>query len=111
MQDQGYRSRLSEICLQCNRASAKLRRAIEQLQTYMLVRYYDEIRELGLRTKEERTNLIDTVLTDVFQFVEGIEEVVEAAETIIEDIDKAHYSLKLGKEIIELHTHKEWGVS
>ena len=103
---QAYRSRLSEICVQSSRITAKLSMACEKLSDYVNVTYADEIRSLG-RTKEERSVVVNSILRSAYDFISSLESVVDMAEIVIADIDKQHYSLKLTLDALNLHVNKE----
>lgn len=103
---QGYRSRLSEICVQASRISAKIDVACEKLRDYINVTYSEEIKNIG-RTKEERNMVANSLLQQAYEFTSGMESAVEMAEIVIADIDKQHYSLKLTLDALNLHVNKE----
>ena len=103
---QAYRSRLSEICIQCTRITAKIKIASEKLKDYIQVTYSESIKESG-RTKEERSIVVNSLLHEANAYINRISSVVEMAEILIADIDKQHYSLKLTLDALSLHVNKE----
>lgn len=103
---QAYRSRLSEICVQSSRITAKINIACEKLRDYINVTYSEEIKVIG-RTKEERNVVVNSLLHQAAEFTSGLESAVEMAEIVIADIDKQHYSLKLTLDALNLHVNKE----
>jgi hypothetical protein len=103
---QSYRSRLSEVCVTCSRITAKIDTACEKLSSYLNVRFNVEIQGLG-RTKDERGAVVKLLLQDAYEFMNGMAAIVEMAETVIADIDKQHYSLKLTLDAMNLHVNKE----
>lgn len=103
---QAYRSRLSEICVQCNRISSLVNLACEKIKDYINVTYSKEISSIG-RTKEERGTVISSLMHTALEFISGLNSVIEMAEIIIADIDKQHYSLKLTIDALNLHVNKE----
>lgn len=103
---QAYRSRLSEICVTSARISSQLHKACEQLKDWIAVQYSDELKSCG-RTKDERMVVVQSLLRPATEIVKSLELVVSMASTIMTDIDKQHYSLKLTLDGLNLHVNKE----
>ena len=92
MQDQGQRSRLAEIHLQCIRASSALSDAIKVFKDYALVRYDSYLSKI--RTKGERSIFIDTCLADMQVYLSNCDLVINLTKIVIDDIDKAGWSIE-----------------
>jgi len=59
------------------------------------------------RTKEERTLVMEIALKTFIKYVGKLYEVKEVVILVIQDIDKAHYSLKLSVDAIKNSMDKE----
>ena len=92
VRDQSCRSRCAEINVMCIKARASLEKATSKLREYMLVRYAQEI--AVMRTREERVNLINTVLSTFLKFVHQVSIVESCSAVILDDIDKAAWMFK-----------------
>lgn len=103
---QAYRSRLSEICVQCARVSAQLTNANDKIKDWISIKYGEELKQCG-RTKDERMVVINALLRPSLELVKSLELVTSMALVIIQDIDKQHYSLKLTVDSLNIHVTKE----
>lgn len=103
---QSYRSRLSEICLQATRVISQVSRACDKIRDHINLKFADEIKVFG-RTKDDRAIIANTMLRFALNYTGELETLVLMAESIISDIDKQHYSLKLTKESLELLINRE----
>lgn len=92
VRDQAIRSRCAEINVMCIKARSSLGRATSKLRDYMLIRYASEVSVF--RTKEERVNVINTVLGAYLKFIHNVTTVESCVAVIIEDIDKAAWMFK-----------------
>lgn len=90
--DQANRSRLTEISMACYKAHSTLSEALDPLKTYLLLTYASDLQ--GIRTKEERNQIIYMALVPFFKFTSKVEQVRTLASMVIDDIDKGAYSLQ-----------------
>lgn len=108
IQDQANRSRLSEILMQCVRARGTLDNALSPLREYLLIRYANEI--TFLRTKDERVRVVNMALASFQRFLDKVDIVEQQARIVVEDIDKASFSLKRIIEAYTLHNKPEYSL-
>lgn len=105
VRDQAIRSRCAEINMMCIKARSSLDRATSKLRDYMLIRYASDISMF--RTKEERVNVVNTVLATYLNFIHDVSTVESCTEVIIEDIDKAAWMFKGVISAYGLHNASE----
>jgi hypothetical protein len=89
--DQGQRSRLTEILIQCTRASCALNDALKVFKEYALI-YYDQHLN-RIKTKGERSTFLDTCLSDMQGYINDCDLVINLAKIVIADVDAAGWSL------------------
>jgi hypothetical protein len=90
--DQANRSRLTEISMQCYKAENTLSEALDPLRSYLLMTYSAD---LGfVRTKDERSQLVNMALAPFLSYVGKVSQVREMANMVIKDIDQGAYSLQ-----------------
>ena len=90
--DQANRSRLAEISMACFKAESTLNEALVPLRSYLLLTYADEF--AGIRTKEERTQVINMALAPFTAFIERVTKVRSLSSMVVDDIDKGAWSLE-----------------
>lgn len=105
IEDQGTRSRVVAIVMECIRAITTLEAAIDRFKDYVLVAYSEELKVV--RTKEERLMIIKAVLSVFTKYVDSVKTLKECCEVLIKDIDQAAWSLKLTVQAYEIHSKRE----
>lgn len=101
IRDQANRSRLTEISMQCYKAESTLKDALDPLKDYLLITYSSDLS--FVRTKEERTKVVNIALLPFIKFVDKVQRVHNLANMVITDIDKGAWSLKLLVSAHQLH--------
>lgn len=92
LQDQANRSRLTEIAMHCYKAENTLNEALTNLKTYLLMAY---AADLGfIRTKDERLQVVNMALAPFQSFMAEVAKVRALANMVIDDVDKAAWSLQ-----------------
>lgn len=104
LKDQEVRSRITEIRISCVNTSSKLEDALVAFKQYVFSEYYSEINSIS--TKGERDKVVDSCLRTFNKYLGQIERVSEKCLLLIEDVDKAAYTLKNTIEAVKLITHK-----
>ncbi len=104
-QDQSTRSRLSEIRITTIKAVRSLESAVSSLKDYLIVEYSTDLS--FVRTKGERENIIDTLLSKYKKYIDAVNSVSEQCLVVIEDIDKAAWSLKLQLDALQMTNRPE----
>lgn len=93
IQDQANRSRCAEISMACFKAESTLKDALDPLRDYLLITYSSELS--FVRTKDERVRLINMALSPFTKFIERVSLTRNIAQTVMDDIDKGAWSLRL----------------
>lgn len=104
-QDVSTRGRASEIMMECVRIIDKLGYAVKLLQDHLLITYTDELR--SYRTKEERLQVIRTVLRPFDKYINDASSLKEVSQIVIMDIDKDNFASNLTMRALELHVARE----
>lgn len=108
IRDNATRSRLVEISMSCSKAESTLQQAIVPLKEYLLLTYQSEIS--FVRTKEERTQVINMALATFHKFTNSVSVVNAAAKAVIEDIDHSHWNMKLIVQAMQSDNKKEFSI-
>jgi hypothetical protein len=103
--DQGMRSRLVEIMLQCKRSSSSLRKSIRLFKTYAMVRYDPYLKKF--RTKQERASALDVCLAELYDFIDEADLVYDMSELVVKDIDAGGFSLQRTIAALNISFSKE----
>ena len=106
LQNQSYRSRIIELLVQSRQFHANLEREYKLTRDYLLQRYPDQFAEY--RTKEERMRSLDTLFEPVVDLLGQYTNLHATAELIIDDLDKASWSIKSTLDILNLGGKKEY---
>lgn len=105
MQDQSYRSRITEIMFSALRHVNMMEIAYNSAFELLLSKYSER---LPFRTKGEREGFIKSCINPARKRIDEIYSVVTLATYIIEDIDKAGYALKNTIQALEMSTKREY---
>lgn len=105
IRDQSYRSRLTEISVQCYRSASSLQDALDAMRSHILFTFSSQMKVI--RTKDERLQVIDLAMAPLLKHVRQCDRLKTTAEMVIGDIDKAAWSLKLLVSSYELHSRPE----
>lgn len=104
LKDQEVRSRITEIRISCVNTSSKLEDILGAFRQYILTEYYSELSNIS--TKGERDKVVESSLRPFYKYLTEVDRVSTKSLLLIEDIDKAAYTLKNTIEAIKLITHK-----
>lgn len=91
--------------MQCYRAESSLDEAIQPLKEYLILKYGPEMS--FVRTKDERSKLVDMALRPLLIFTSKVRIVRELANMVVSDIDKASFSLQRQIDIYKLTNKPE----
>lgn len=104
--EQGHRSRVAEIKMECLRAKMPIERALSKLNEYFMLEYAYELKVV--RTREERLWIIRSVTRNITDFISNLELLMEQCDIIVQDIDKGSWALTTMQKALEMHTKKEF---
>lgn len=90
--DHAFRSRITEILVQCSSVRSTLTRTLEALENYILNEYADYMK--SLRTKEERRTFVSSLLESYYDYLENVNVLVEQCRYYIDCIDKGGFMVR-----------------
>ena len=108
IQDQSYRSRITEMLTQCYAAKRALDRLVSIFYDYAIVEFNKDLRILS--TQKERDSLLKTLLNRFNKYVEELDTFIQEADYYVKDIDKAGYSAKNIAEVYAIVFKREGSV-
>ena len=104
LQNQSYRSRCVEIKMKASRQYSVLSEHKDVLYKYILSEHRNKIPG---KTKEERNHYIDNILESANRLIYKLENVIEIADLVIDDCDKAAWVISQIVKTLELSTRPE----
>lgn len=110
MQHAAYRSRATEIRMQCYEVSDLLDQIIRDSRDYLFSQYPNELKNSGYTTRDARLNAVDHVLTVFRRRKRELDRVVELARFVVEDIDKASFTMTHVIDVLELSVSRGRGL-
>lgn len=104
VQEQAYRSRILALKLECKYVVELIERLVDSACLQIMHRY---TKDLPFKTKSENKQYVwDTFVSAIPIWIK-LEDCVETADTIIEDIDRASWTAKHLISLFELSTRPE----
>lgn len=103
--DQTYRSRMTEIMIECGRAATLLQKSIDYLSQYFITAYAPELKTY--RTASERQYVIQAALKSFQDYVVEVTSVKDAAALVVKDIDNGAWSLRMSVDVMKIHSSRE----
>lgn len=110
MQHAAYRSRATEIRMQCYEVSDLLDQLIKDSREYLLSKYPNELKNSGYTTRDARQNAVDHVLTVFRNRKRELDRVIELSRLVIEDIDKTSYNVSHTIDVLTLSVSRGRGL-
>jgi hypothetical protein len=108
LQDQSFRSRCVEICVTVTRNRNNLATAYETLVLYLESEYGAFLRRNGVTAKVDQRAMYKRLMKEAVEKLDQLDTIVELADKIIEDIDKASFTLNRSLSALEIATKREW---
>lgn len=105
VQDQSYRSRMTELLSQVHTARKTLIDMLSHFHDYALAEYGRDLKMLG--AAKERSAFLNDVLSTYHSYCEDLDNLMLEIDTYIKDIDKAGYAAKNLVEVLHLMTLRE----
>lgn len=106
LQNQSFRSRCVEIQVRCFRVQSMLKNRTENMLGYLLTKYADILSD-NFRTKDDKVSYVKVQLHPCYFHVEQLSRVTSVADMIVEDLDKAQWSLKAVIDVLNLSSARE----
>lgn len=100
LNDQNIRSRLTEILTETIKTRRNLEESLDSFMGYALFRYASHLS--SFKTKTEKENAIKYFFADMYKYLADICMLQDVLNKVIEDIDKAHWTLKTIVDALKL---------
>lgn len=108
IQDQSYRSRMTEIITHIHTASKLLNDMLERFQDYASVTYAKDLKAVG--AAKERERCIRNIMAEYYRYADGLELLKEELDLYIKDIDKCGFAYKALVDTMGLINQREYGL-
>lgn len=106
LQNQAYRSRIVEIQIDLTKQMNAIDAHIDNLKTYLGIKYNDIIKR-EFRTAAERTNFLDDLFRDAMTISSQLDSALDIIKILIQDIDQASFCIRHLISVLELGIKKD----
>ncbi|QYW03134.1 hypothetical protein pEaSNUABM14_00174 [Erwinia phage pEa_SNUABM_14] len=108
IQDQAYRSRMTEILTTIHSASKLLNDMLERFQDYASVTYAKDLKAVG--AAKERERCVRNVMVEYYRYADNLETVVAELDLYIKDIDKCGFAYRALVDTLNIINQREYGL-
>ena len=108
IQDQSYRSRMTEILTHIHTASKLLNDMLERFQDYATVTYAKDLKAVG--AAKERERCIRNIMAEYYRYADSLELLKEELDLYIKDIDKCGFAFKALVDTMNIINQREYGL-
>lgn len=105
--DTAYRSRVAEILFKATRTKHLITSRINNLRDILNLQYKDLLYSV-YRTQADRNMFLDQNMREFSTYSDSLTKLIESARIVVDDIDKAAWSLKLILEAVSVHKKAEY---
>lgn len=106
VQDQSYRSRMTEIQAHLTESHRTLHDLLERFHHYATAEYARDLKAMG--ALKERSSAIVAILDPYLKYAQNTKLLMEEIDTYIKDIDKAGFAFKSLVDTLGLLTQREY---
>lgn len=93
-----------EIGLNCNRVHNNITRQLDLVRESLLLRFRHSL--TGFRSKDDKLRVLNYPFKEVVEYLSQIEHLQEQIEMVVEDIDKASYTISRQVELAKIISHR-----
>lgn len=108
IQDQSYRSRMTEILTQLHASSKLLNDMLERFQDYASVTYAKDLKAVG--AAKERERCIRNIMAEYYTYADKLDMVKEEIDLYIKDIDKCGFAYRALVDTMNIINQREYSV-
>ena len=108
IQDQSYRSRMTEIMTHIHTASKLLNDMLERFQDYASVTYAKDLKAVG--AAKERERCVRNIMAEYYRYADNLEQLKDELDLYIKDIDKTGFAYRALVDTMNLITQREYGL-
>ena len=105
LQDQSYRSRMTEMLTECYGSKRALERLLAAFTDYISVEYAKDLKPIG--TIKDRDAFIRMVLAKFQKYLDRLDDFIFETDALIKDIDKAGFAAKNVAEVFNIVFQRE----
>jgi hypothetical protein len=103
LKDQSYRSRIVSIKSSALTIRSKLAFAYDAALKHTILNT-----PMLQKTKTDKIMVIENEAKEILKYMAELKDVIDSADLVLEDIDKAHYAYKFLLSALELQTRREY---
>ncbi|AQT28644.1 hypothetical protein YOLOSWAG_164 [Erwinia phage vB_EamM_Yoloswag] len=108
VQDQSYRSRMTEILATVKTAKKLLDDTLDRFQDYATVTYARDLKALGAAKERERA--VRNVMSAYYKYSDDLSLLIDEIELYIKDIDKAGFAFKSMVDTLNIINQREFNI-
>ncbi|QZE58732.1 hypothetical protein pEaSNUABM28_00175 [Erwinia phage pEa_SNUABM_28] len=108
IQDQSYRSRMTEIMTHVHAASKLLNDMLERFQDYASVTYAKDLKAVG--AAKERERCVRNIMAEYYRYADQLDLLKEELDLYIKDIDKCGFAYRALVDTMSLINQREYGL-
>lgn len=108
VQDQSYRSRITEILAIVSSSYKTLDDLLERFQDYVTVTYANDLKAVGAAKERERT--VKNIMAEYYRYCDNLSLLISEIDLYLKDIDKAGYAFKSLVDTLGLINQREFGL-
>ncbi|QZE56368.1 hypothetical protein pEaSNUABM40_00172 [Erwinia phage pEa_SNUABM_40] len=108
IQDQSYRSRMTEILTHIHTASKLLNDMLERFQDYASVTYAKDLKAVG--AAKERERCVRNIMAEYYRYADQLGMLKEELDLYIKDIDKCGFAYRALVDTMSLINQREYGL-
>ncbi len=108
VQNQSYRSRMTEIYAHLTESTRTLDRLLDRFMDYATVTYARDLKAVG--AAKERSSAIRAVMETYYKYADEARLLTEEIDLYMKDIDKAGFAAKALVDTLALINQREYGL-
>ncbi|QZE59414.1 hypothetical protein MPK66_gp170 [Erwinia phage pEa_SNUABM_2] len=108
IQDQSYRSRMTEIMTHVHAASKLLNDMLERFQDYASVTYSKDLKAVG--AAKERERCVRNIMAEYYRYADSLDQLKDELDLYIKDIDKCGFAYRALVDVMNLINQREYGL-
>lgn len=108
VQDQSYRSRMTEILAIISNSHKTLEDLLGRFQDYVTVAYGNDLKALG--AAKERERCVKNIMADYYRYCDNLGTLISKIDLYVKDIDKAGYAFKSLVDTLGIINQREYGI-
>lgn len=108
VQNQAYRSRMTEIYAHLTESTRTLDRLLERFMDYATVTYARDLKNVG--AARERTSAVRASMETYYKYADEARFLMEEIDLYLKDIDKAGFAAKALVDTLALINQREYGL-